>query len=292
MSTFDDNNPGLVNVADQAYPAVPPTSQGLPVPFEFNPSLVAPPPLPTFSAGGPTPVDAFVANVGGIPAPFSLGTPLPALKFVDISVQDLIKFPTADWVVTATGNFQTNNAAGIPVEFPHPRRRRHRLGLADAGLSNHPSEPRQPQRVRPRPDGHARVVPGCRARERPRERSAAAHRLVRHQLVPGRGVRLRGEPAHDPRVRQRHPDQHRPGRPRRHQPDQPPSHQRRRGVAPATAAARPRRPQFNFTGNFSAHEEVRGPFVGSGVATPPNIGTFEVENQSLVGQGLPANVFV
>ena len=48
MSTFDDNNPGLVNVADQAYPIVPATSQGLPVPFEFNPSLVAPPPLPTF----------------------------------------------------------------------------------------------------------------------------------------------------------------------------------------------------------------------------------------------------
>ena len=117
MSTNDDTNPGLVNVADQAYPAVPTTSQGLPIPFDFNPSLVAPPPLPTFSAGGPTPVDAFVANVGGIPAPFSLGTPLPALNFVDISIQDLIKFPTADWVVTDTGNFQTNNAAGIPANF-------------------------------------------------------------------------------------------------------------------------------------------------------------------------------
>lgn len=46
-----------------------------------------------------------------------------------------------------------------------------------------------------------------------------------------------------------------------------------------------------FDGNFRASSGVAVPFVGSGTAAPPFQGTTEVENQTF-GRGLPANVFV
>ena len=291
MSTFDDNNPGLVNVADQAYPPVPATFQALPVPFEFNPALVAPPPLPQFSAGAPTPKDAFVANVGGVPPSFSQGSPTPVLPTIDISVQDLIKFPSADWTVTETGSYQTNNALGVPQPF-------HILAVVviDAGLPTQayqiflqspvnlygfglditdmlvsfPSAapPSAPENIPQRPivsfnanwflvegydgQGNLLTIPGF-------------NQLIQIFIVrDGPAVTNQTNlPVINVNV-------------------------------PTPAAPPPPLlgTQFNFTGNFFAREEVRIPFVGSGVAAPPFLGTFEVENQSLVGQGLPANVFV
>lgn len=44
-------------------------------------------------------------------------------------------------------------------------------------------------------------------------------------------------------------------------------------------------------GNILATDGVVRPFVGSGQAAPPFLGTFEVENQVPLGLGLPINVF-
>jgi hypothetical protein len=291
MSTFDDNNPGLVNVADQAYPAVPATSQGLPVPVDVNPSLVAPPPLPPFSAGGPTAKDAFVANNGGIAPSFSQGTGVPLLPSIDIDVQVLAKFPVADWLVTQTGNFQTNNATGIPSTFrilsvvvfnsglPTQAYQiflqspvnlfSFGLDLTDMLVSFPSAAPANaPENIPQRPIvsyngnwifvnafdsvGNLLTIPG------------AAQPIQIFIIRDGPEVTNQTNlPVINVAVST---------------PQQPP--------APILGT------QFNFTGNFNARDEVRLPFIGSGVAAPPSVGTFEVENQTNVGQGLPANVFV
>lgn len=49
--------------------------------------------------------------------------------------------------------------------------------------------------------------------------------------------------------------------------------------------------QGAFQGNVTASSGVVSPFIGSGIQLPPFIGTFEVENQPVLG-GLPVNVFV
>ena len=58
------------------------------------------------------------------------------------------------------------------------------------------------------------------------------------------------------------------------------------GVVPTVAAE-----IVSFSGNFLAGNGVVEPFVGSGVQVPRLVGTFEVANQVVIGNGLPANVF-
>lgn len=63
-------------------------------------------------------------------------------------------------------------------------------------------------------------------------------------------------------------------------------------ATPVTARTTPAPGQVNFLGNIAATDGVVLPFIGSGQRLPPFIGTFEVEDQIPLGHGLPANVFI
>lgn len=291
MLPFDSTDPGLVNVADQAYPIVPPTQQSLPVPRNVFGSDFAPPLPPFFSAGGPVPTDAFVANAANLPPPFSQGSASPALQNIDVKTEVPVLFPVADWLVTETGNFVTNNANGNQFSFKIAS-----VVVTDSGL---PTAAYQVFLQAPAnlfafgldltgllvafptaaPVSAPENVP-----QRPIESFNKNWFLVLANdqfgnllTIPGFGQTVSiGVVREGPDVTSQ-------------------------AVLPVLnilvgAPQQPPPPVLgvvgNFTGNFTASSGVLTPFIGSGQSLPPLLGTFEVENQSLVGQGLPANVFV
>lgn len=291
MSIFDDNNPGLVNVADQAYPPVPATQQSLPVPRDVFGSTFAPPPLPQLSAGAPIATDAFVANAGGRAPSFSLGLSAPAFPDSNIAAQNLIKTPVADWLVAPVGSFQTNDAKGTQFAFKilsvvvfnsglptqaYQIFLQNPVNLLGFGLDltellvSFPSAApvSAPENVPQRPIvsyngnwiflnafdqfGNLLTIPGFNQTVQIGILREGPD-VINKTNLPVINVVVTAPQAPPPPVL---------------------------GTVQA------------FQGTFQANSGVVLPFIGSGTRTPPLLGTFEVENQSLVGQGLPANVFV
>jgi hypothetical protein len=276
MSTFDDNNPGLVNVADQAYPPVPPTQQALPVAVNAFGNSFAPPPLPQASAGNPVAIDAFVANVGAQPPSFNLGTALPKLSDSNIAAQT-IQQPVNDWLVTDVGSFQTNDAKGTQFAFKILA-----VVVVNSGL---PSVTYQIFLQAPvNLLGFGLDLTGLNVSFPSGAPARAPENIPQRQIVTFNGNwfivngfdgfgNLLTIPGFNQTIQI---DVLREGPDAINQTNLP--------VINVVVAA-PQAPPPPVLGTVQA-------FVGSGQAAPPFLGTFEVENQVPLGNGLPANVFV
>ena len=312
MLPFDSTDPGQVNVADQAYPPVPPTQQGLPVPVLVFGSAFAPPPLPTPSLGDPTPTLALVPNQAGIPAPFSLGVATPAAPFIDTDFQNLTLQPVTEWVISPSGNFQTNNTPGDEVAFTisgviafdvglPTERYQVFLGAAtnlfkfgiDLTQSLAMFTDNLSQQL-PIPAGPPRAV-GIINPTRPIVSFDTNWILV--YAIDQFGYMLGGTfsaPFNTP-LTQPVAGQHVSINILRDGPDvlndvTLPVSNVLVAPTPITATTVVGN-SIGFQGNIAALDGVVKPFIGSGVPAPTFLGTFEVENQTNLGQGLPANVF-
>lgn len=116
MPTSDSNNPGLVEVANQAYPAVLNSGVVDVVPRDFNPdaslgsgyAALPPPGAGASSFPFPTPLDVSVISQVLQQAPVS-GVPFQFPRLVNINSQNLVDGRAlAEFTVTEVGSFQTN----------------------------------------------------------------------------------------------------------------------------------------------------------------------------------------
>lgn len=310
MLPFDSTDPGQVNVADQAYPPVPPTQQGLPTPMNFFGSDFAPPPLPTLSLGDPTPSLSLVPNQAGIPAPFSLGVATPAVPSFDVKTENSVLPPVTEWVISPSGNFQTNNTpsdeaaftisavvafdVGLPTE-------RYQISLGAVNLFSFGLDLTESlamftdnlSQQLPIPGGPPRAV-GVVNPTRPIVSFSTNWILVyaidQFGFMLGGTFALPFSPLSQPV-----PGQHvsinilRDGPDVLNDTNLPVSNVVI--AAPLINAATVVGNSFGFQGNIAAGSGVVSPFIGSGLPAPLFLGTFEVENQTNLGQGLPANVF-
>jgi hypothetical protein len=311
MLPFDSTDPGLINVADQAYPAVPPTQQGLPTPKNFLGSDFAPPPLPSLSLGDPTPALALVANVAGIPAPFSLGTATPAVPSVDVGAQNLVSLPVTEWLISPSGNFQTNNTPSDEASFTISAVVAFDVGLSTEryqiflgaktnlflfgldlteSLAMFTDNLSQQLPIPAGPPRATGVVNPTRPIVTFDTNSILVYAIDQFGFMLGGTFAAPFSPLSQPTA-----GQHvqinilRDGPSVLNDTNLPVANVvvAPTPIAAATVVANP----LGFQGNIAALDGVVKPFVGSGVPAPPFIGTFEVENQTNLGQGLPANVF-
>lgn len=323
MSQFDVTDPGLVNVADQAYPPVPPDQQALPTPRLVNGSDFAPPPLPTPQLGDPTPSSTLVANAPYVAPSASLGVAVPAITSFDVGTEIGVKQPVAEWLVTQSGNFATNNTAqdmvtftitaqpgiptgilafdvGLPTEryqiFLGPTVNLYSFGLDLTqslamflqNISQLPpivALPPPPVALPPRVvnptraiasfgtnwilvyalDDYGYMLGGTAANPftpltQPTAGQQISINIVRDAFAAVSDTNL---PVTNVTV----------------------------APTPVPAVTTPA-VGINNQGNITALDGVVAPFIGTGVAAPPFLGTFEVESQTNLGQGLPTNVFV
>jgi hypothetical protein len=287
-------NPGVVNVADEAYPFPPGGSQGLPVPSSVSVAAGAFPAVPGGSQGLPVPSFTEVETVPFKPPSFSLGAATPATPTTDVGTQSLAKPNPDEWLVTESGNFKTNNTAddlqsfvqlsivtidsGLPTEmfqifFTAP------VNLFSFGLDltgmiaffPTSAKPKSPENVPSRPiinystnwilvanvDQFGNALDAITAPTNGGTVQIAISREGPDVIVQGVNTPTNVTIAPAPPVAQTVPAQGLPS-----------------------------------LGNLQANDGVVVPFVGSGVQLPPLLGTFEVENQVPIGTGLPANVFV
>jgi hypothetical protein len=254
-----------VNVADQAYPYIPPGSQALPVPFAVA-----------------------VAGLPAIQPSFSQGAATPATPNNIVATQNNTFFPVQDVLVTESGNYVTSNnlpdlqdfvintvttnGSGADAFYAITLLRSgvaavlEQFGVDLSGLFvKFLSVAGQPTRpiswwsasliAIPVQDGFGNVLasptPGTTIqipmiRQGPQDifetNIAAELNVIVEQLPP---VAL---------------------------------------TLPATGQVTP-------LGNIAASDGVVRPFIGEGQRLPPFIGTFQVEFQALLGLGLPINVF-
>jgi hypothetical protein len=121
MANEDVTNPGLVSVADQAYPAVLGVDSTA-VPFNLDEllqaSLFAPnPALGVPSTTGPTPTNVDVEDQANVPVKFG-GTATPTPTEIDVNFQNLVGVDVDEFVVTdLEQNLQINETPETVVEF-------------------------------------------------------------------------------------------------------------------------------------------------------------------------------
>lgn len=279
-----------VNVANQAYPPPPPGSQGLPVPSSVG-----------------------VESLPFIQPSFSQGTALPQAPTINVQNQSAVLSPATaqDFVVTENGNFATNNQSAdvqtfkvqsVLVQGPEPSDSTtvYQISLTDQNgnpikLSSYGVDFTQ----------LFANFPAAAAASSP-------------ENIPSRPITAFNDPntivvpVQDSFGNKLYPD------PTSNIPPYTP------GTVPAVGdlitigivrqgASLTVNSNFNeidvtiappppvalttpAVGNLSLGNvfppPIGTPFVGSGQGAPPFIGTFEVENQALIGKGLPVNVFV
>lgn len=307
MSITNVVNPGLVNVADEAYPAPPPGREKLPrnlgalVPVGDAGFPIVPPGIGNLPLL--VPVDV-AAQAFTFPQSFGTSIPpslIPFLPLIDVVVADdaLEQLDVTDYVVTQAGSFSTN-APGEETTFetsiaaivdadtglaPGTDTLRYRITLADSlvpfGVTfigrevevtfasvMPPPPPGEPS------VGQTRQIDFWSVNVIFIQRTDATDTFTNNLVV---GDRLLFDTARQgfENVSQQ------------------------TGVTvnvtlPQGLLAPSDPVTFilgRFLGNFLATSGVAVPFVGSGTAAPPFQGTTEVENQTF-GRGLPANVFV
>lgn len=108
ISAFDTTDPSMVNVEAQAYPRPTDLAQSLARTLNFLASTFQPNPPPPPLATGPRPSEVFAANQPFVPLPLSLGTVDANDVNIDITVQNVIRQPIAEFIVTESGNFAVN----------------------------------------------------------------------------------------------------------------------------------------------------------------------------------------
>lgn len=107
---IDVTDPGLINVEDQAFPPVPGDNQALPFNLGdlLSASLFAAPPPQNPAQSGTIPSAANVNNQAFVPASLSLGAATPATPNIDVKTQNSVQPNPGDFTVSPVGNFQTN----------------------------------------------------------------------------------------------------------------------------------------------------------------------------------------
>jgi hypothetical protein len=290
MSQFDSTDPGLINVADQAYPPIPPSVQGLPVPVDVFGITFAPPFGPPVPLSQPTAVNVDItqAQILSLQSALRFGA-LPPTE-VNISLQNYHQANTEDWVVTESGNFQTNgNGTPYPFTVLH-------VVVVDTGL---PTQAYQIFLTAPVDltlfgldltnflVSFPVAAPATAPEDVPQRPIiswstnwiyvSAFDSQGDILTIPGVGNKIQIYVVRD-------------GSQAVYDTDLPIQN----FVVPVPQqAALPLLVSFaNFLGTFAANAGVQVPFIGSGVPAPPFLGTFEVENQNALGPGLPTNVFV
>lgn len=110
-------DPGVVNIETQAYPRPLNLAQALALQLGnlIQASQFQPNGPPAVAQSIPRLVDVFPANQAFVDEPLGLGVPLANIPSVDVSVQNVIRQPVADFIVTESGVFQTNPSVPTTV---------------------------------------------------------------------------------------------------------------------------------------------------------------------------------
>jgi hypothetical protein len=284
---IDVVDPGQVNVETQAYPIVPPGSQGGPVPQEAFAFLGAFPIVPPGLQGIPVPTVVNVANIPALPASFRLGVPDVTNVKIDIGVQIITRLPVTDIVVTESGNFQTNVTPGIFQSFTitavstdvngnliltfGPGVNFFNFGVNLIGRNLFlPSSvnPLSPENI------PARLILFFNTLSLLVSATDLNGNALPVAPVGGNVVNIDVQRFGSEAINDTFPTESNVTI----------------SPSPPVAATVPAAPGV-FLGNFQARSGVVSPFIGSGIQAPPFLGTFEVEDQSLV-RGLAVNVNV
>jgi len=313
MSQFDFTDPGLVNVADQAYPFPPGGSQALPVPISVTGDAFVPPPLPPLSLSSPTPSFVEVETSPFVPVVFG-GVSAPTVPTTQVQSQPPPNPPVAELLVTpSAGNFQVNNTTadispftissltafdvGLPTEryqvFLGATTNLYTFGLDLTGLLAYfPNNLSQALPISAGPP------PTTQVPNPTRQIAAWGTNWILVYALDSFGFMLGGTPAapfsplSQPAAGQKvNIAVVRQGAAEISQTNQPVTTVVNLAPAPQNATTIIGQSMVNL-GNIPASSGVVAPFIGAGAAAPLLLGTFEVENQSLIGQGLPQNVFV
>jgi hypothetical protein len=295
----DIYTPGSIRAADEAFDGLP---AEVPPDFILLPPLKsianvadqAFPPPPGGSQKIPTPIEVAVASLTSILPSLSLGTPLPQAPTTNVATQNNTFQPAQEWVVTENGNFQTNNNVGdvtlftinTVTPFGTGVNQVFQITLLQNGktavLSNFGVDftelfasfpaaalPQSPENVPSRPitffnDPGTIVILAQDSFGNTLTTPAPGDKLTIGILRQGPSdVVLTNFKEIDVTI----------------------------APPPPVALTTPAQGLVSL-GNVGATDGVVKPFVGTGQGAPPFIGTFEVENQALIGKGLPANVFV
>lgn len=110
-------DPGLVNIENQAYPRPTNLAQALAINLGnlIQASQFWPNGVPVTSQALPKPVEVTVASQDFPDVSLSLGVAIPATPTTNVSVQNVIRQPVADYIVTESGVFQTNPSVPTTV---------------------------------------------------------------------------------------------------------------------------------------------------------------------------------
>lgn len=119
INNVDITDPGLVDVETQAYPRPLDLSQALTrnLAALIAGSAFAPPPVPPDNQAVPRFSDIPVAAQSFILPPLALGVAVVDPPDIDVGVQNLIRQPVAEFVVTESGNFQFNRSVPQSQSF-------------------------------------------------------------------------------------------------------------------------------------------------------------------------------
>lgn len=295
MIPINVTDPGVVNVEDQAYPNPPGTSQSLPTPSLAFASDFAAPLIPGGSQALPRPTEVNVSQFPALQPSFSRGSAAPEFPTHDITFQNLQRFNPAEYLVTESGSFQTNNTLGDLVQFlstfvvvadsglptetyqiflgPAPGAGPVNLGNYGLDLTNLiVSFPNQAPARAPENVPQRAIISWSKNWILVSRYDAFGNSLANPGAASGIGIAILRDGASvindigilevDVLI-----------------------------LPPPPIAVTTPAPNQRFLGNLSPADGVVVPFVGSGVRTPPFLGTFEVENQVPPGNGLPVNVF-
>ena len=261
--------------------------------IDVNPANQAFPPPPGGSQALPIPSAVAVASLPAIQPSFSQGTAQAAQPNVNVATQNNVLFPVQDVIVTESGNYATNNTSADVQSFkiaanvtPPGTTDVYQLTLTDLNgkaislssygvdftelFASFPSaaSAKSPENVPSRPitaynDPNTIVVEvqDSFGNNLP---SPSAGQTVQIGIVRQGASNIVSQSMGEVDV----------------------------FISPAAPAA-VTVPSSGPTPMGNIFPNNPGlPFIGSGQGAPPFIGTFEVENQALIGRGLPANVFV
>lgn len=293
-------DPGLVNIEDQAYPRPLDPSQSLVRQLnELISASAYAPPIPRNPAQAIP--DSLLVNVLDqpfVPPSFSQGSAVPFFTPVNVGAQNINRGNVRDFIVTESGNFQTSSeysAATLTV-----------VSLTDADTGGATSSTTTRYRIVVSGVDLTSIGFSIAGREVvfSGNVTAAIQDFVRTIVafnansiivaVTQFGESFNPNPGAPPVTPQAGDtmelDLNRNG-------DQAIFDQTTAETnvylwqLPPPAAPTVNAQAFTSVGNFLAGNGVVEPFIGAGTQAPRLIGTFEVANQSVIGTGLPANVF-
>jgi hypothetical protein len=117
IDVMDVVDPGMVNIEEQAYPRPLDLAQALALNLGrlIQASQFWPNGPPGALQSGPRPSEVFVQSQPFVNPSLSLGVATPATPTTDVTVQNVVRQPVADFIITESGPFQTNPSVPTTV---------------------------------------------------------------------------------------------------------------------------------------------------------------------------------